>query len=352
MKKKLNQLYAEHTGKVSDKWSSYLTEYDRLFDGYRDKPIRLFEIGVQNGGSLEIWSKYFSNASSLIGCDINPDCAHLSYDDSRIHVIIGDANAPQVHEQVFRCSPQFDIIIDDGSHLSSDIIKSFALYFSHLADDGIFIVEDIHCSYWSQYEGGLFDPHSSISFFKGLADVINHEHWGIPKAQTDILRGIFTKYGCEIDVQMLTQVHSVEFINSLCVVRKAPAADNGLGHRVIAGSMELVAPGHSKLQGSPYQIEPMNDQSENLWTTGTIPSEETIQQAVAERDAQIAGLNKRVADLSQSLAERDNELHSIYTSKKWKLIMKVSAPILLVQAVISKIKIGIRRLIVRSIDRR
>src|SRR5450830_1175849 len=171
-RKSLHQLYAEHTGKVSDKWSLYLTECDRLFDDYRDKPVRLLEIGVQNGGSLEIWSKYFSNASALIGCDINPDCARLSYDDPRIGVIVGDANAPDVREQVLLRSPQFDIIIDDGSHLSSDIIKSFALYFPRVVEGGVFIAEDLHCSYWGHFEGGLFYPYSSISFFKRLADVI------------------------------------------------------------------------------------------------------------------------------------------------------------------------------------
>jgi O-antigen biosynthesis protein len=132
--KSLHQLYTEHTGKVSDKWSLYLSEYDRLFNSYRDKPIRLLEIGIQNGGSLEIWSKFFKNASALIGCDINPDCELLNYDDSRIEIIIGDANSPEVRERLLQLSPQFDIIVDDGSHLSSDIIKSFALYFPLVAE--------------------------------------------------------------------------------------------------------------------------------------------------------------------------------------------------------------------------
>ena len=160
-RKTLHQLYVEHIGKVSDKWSLYLTEYDRLFDVYRDRPVRLLEIGIQNGGSLEIWSKYFSNASALIGCDINPDCGHLSYDDPRTSVIVGDANTSEVRERVFQRSPQFDIIIDDGSHLSSDIIKSFALYFPRLVEGGLFVAEDLHCSYWNQFEGGLFYPYST-----------------------------------------------------------------------------------------------------------------------------------------------------------------------------------------------
>ncbi|WP_428946834.1 glycosyltransferase [Acidithiobacillus ferrooxidans] len=337
--KSLLQLYGEHTGKVSDKWSLYLTEYDRLFKEYRDKRIRLLEIGIQNGGSLEIWAKYFDNASALIGCDINPDCAQLKYDDPRIDLIIGDANDLEVREQILRRSPQFDLIIDDGSHLSSDIIESFALFFSSVVEGGVFIAEDLHCSYWDKFEGGLFDPYSSISFFKRLADIVNHEHWGLPKARADILFGTFAKYGCEVDAETLSQVHSVEFINSMCVIRKAPAANNCLGNRVIAGSLELVVQGHRDLHGRPYQLDPIFNQTNNPWAARTTPPDEEIQytevalaeaqqqqdmlkqqiahlnQSVAERDGQIAHLNQSVADrdgqiahLNQSVAERDGQI--------------------------------------------
>jgi hypothetical protein len=336
IRKTLRQLNAEHTGKVSDKWSLYLTEYDRLFNDYRDKPVRLLEIGVQNGGSFDIWSKYFSNAATLVGCDINPDCARLSYDDPRIVVIVGDANAPETREQVYQRSPQFDIIIDDGSHLSSDIIKSFALYFPRLVEGGIFIAEDLHCSYWSQFEGGLFDPYSSISFFKRLADIINHEHWGIPKVREDILRGIFTKYGCDIDAETLSQVHSVEFINSMCVVRKSPPADNVLGHRVTAGLIELVAADHLNLNGHSYLIDPIFDQTNNPWTARPTPPDEVIEhvelalahsnQAAAERDAQIVSLNQAAAErdaqivsLNQVITARDGVIGQILSSTSWRL---------------------------------
>ena len=318
-RKTLNQLYAEHTGKVSDKWSLYLTEYDRLFDDYGDKQVRLLEIGVQNGGSLEIWSKYFSNASALIGCDINPDCARLIYDDPRIGVIVGDANTLDTSEQVFNRCSQFDIIIDDGSHLSSDIIKSFALYFPRVVEGGVFIAEDLHCSYWDQFEGGLFDPYSSISFFKSLADIINHEHWGIPKARADILGGIFTKYGCEIDAEELSQVHSVEFINSMCVVRKAPAADNGLGHRVIAGSIELVVPGHRELHDHPYQLDPIFDQSSNPRTARAIPPGEAIQHT----ELLLADAQRKITSLNQALDERDGQIATLLASISWR----VTAPL-------------------------
>ncbi len=310
--KTLPQLYAEHTGKVSDKWSLYLTEYDRLLDEYRDKPIRLLEIGVQNGGSLDIWLKYFSDASALIGCDINPECAGLNYEDPRIIVIVGDANAAEVRQQVLQRAPQFDIVIDDGSHVSGDIVKSFAQYFPHLAEGGVYIAEDLHCSYWSEFEGGLFDPYSSISFFKGLVDVINHEHWGMPKARADILKGILAKYGCEVNEETLAQVHSVEFINSMCVVRKDSCKRNALQKRVVVGHNEPV---FADLKGRMHDPDPILDQSENPWTVRLAPPAETIQQTEME----LVATRQQVLDLSQSLVERDKQIAAVDRSISWRI---------------------------------
>ncbi len=284
---------------MSDKWSLYLDEYDRLFSSMRDRPVRLLEIGVQNGGSLEIWSQFFPKAQAIVGCDINPDCERLTYDDPRVGVIVGNANDPQTQQLILQRSRQFDIVIDDGSHLSSDIVKTFALYFPHLAEGGIFIAEDLHCSYWDKFEGGLYHPYSSITFFKRLADVINHEHWGMPKDRGEILRGIFGKYGCELSEESLALIHSVEFINSMCVVRKSPAAKNGLGQRVISGTLELVVPANKEWSGTPYQLDPIFDESKNIWTNRSAPPDETFPDL--ERD--LAASAEIILDLKQRSEE-------------------------------------------------
>jgi glycosyltransferase involved in cell wall biosynthesis len=276
IKQTLHELYASHEGKVSDKWHLYLTEYDRLLDSYREQPVRLLEIGIQNGGSLEIWARYFAGAQLLIGCDINPDCARLQYANPAIRVVIGDANATLVQQQILAHTPQFDVIIDDGSHMSGDIVKSFALYFPALVDGGIFIAEDLHCSYWSQFDGGLYDPYSSVAFFKRVADVISHEHWGVPTQRAAILSGFFGKYACQVDSEVLAHVHSVEFINSMCVVRKAAPDQNGLGHRVIAGREEAVVQGHTNLNGSPYVLLGDYYQHDNPWSTRSVAPEEAL----------------------------------------------------------------------------
>jgi len=254
----LYQLYQTHVGKVSDKWESYLRCYEALWADRRDKPVSLLEIGVQNGGSLEIWSRYFPNAVSLIGCDINPHCAGLRYADPRINIVIGDANNDATWGRISAIQPSFDIIIDDGSHRSSDVIKAFGRYFPRLKDGGVFVVEDLYHSYWRQFEGGLFDPFSSISFFKRLIDVVNFEHWGVAAERTSILEAFAAKYGAEFDGETLARIHSVEFMNSMSVIRKSPPAENSLGPRFIAGIEEAVAKGHLPLFGSAAWVPPQD----------------------------------------------------------------------------------------------
>jgi hypothetical protein len=284
----LSQLYAEHSGKVSDKWSIYLAEYGRIFGELRNKPVTLLEIGVQNGGSIEVWTKYFANAQKFVGCDINPDCTRLIYEDPRVAVIIGDANSDAVQSMVLNQASVFDVIIDDGSHRSSDIVKSFARYFPYLADGGVFVAEDLHCSYWAEFEGGLFDPFSSISFFKRLVDIINHEHWGIDKARSDILRGFFLNLNFQIDEDVLTHIHSIEFVNSMCVVRKESPQKNSLGIRVFSGIDEAIVPRgltqHSSTSSTPSQIG-------NEWTARIIPPDEDVlrlEKEITTCDEQIA----------------------------------------------------------------
>ncbi len=125
----LTELYERHTGKLSDKWGTYLAEYDRIFAPSRDEPVSILEIGVQNGGSLEVWAEYFENARAIVGCDIDPACGELTFADPRIRVAIGDASAAGTASAILQLAPALDIVIDDGSHRANDIVRAFSRFF-------------------------------------------------------------------------------------------------------------------------------------------------------------------------------------------------------------------------------
>ena len=97
------------------------------------------EIGVQNGGSLEIWAKYFAQADLVLGCDINEACGNLEFEDSRISVVVGDVNHDETQARISAASSEFDFIIDDGSHTSGAIIRTFASVFDLVAVGGCYI---------------------------------------------------------------------------------------------------------------------------------------------------------------------------------------------------------------------
>lgn len=241
------------SGKVSDKWSSYLPAYDFWFSPLRDQPVRILEIGVQNGGHLEVLSRYFKNAEIIVGCDINTACARLKYQDPRIKVVIGDANKDSTYNQITALSADFDIIIDDGSHTQRDIIVSYARYFPRLKLGGIYIAEDLHTSYWRGLGGGLFDPLSSLGFFRKLVDLINIEHWGNNLSVRNFLGAYERKYKVTLPLESLSQIHSVAFQNSICITLKKAADENRLGPRIVTGTEALVDSSILSLAGSPIE---------------------------------------------------------------------------------------------------
>jgi SAM-dependent methyltransferase len=227
--------------KSSDKWALYLDVYEDLFAPFRDRPISILEIGVQNGGFTEVLAAYFPNATQIVGCDIDPKSGELVFSDRRISVVVGDASGAEAAARINSISAEFDIIIDDGSHTSKDIVAAFCHYFPKLREGGLFVAEDLHCSYWYEYEGGLAHPFSSMSFFKLLTDIINFEHWGISQPRTRLVQDMLHHYGFAITEDELAKISSVEFFNSMSVVRKKAASSVVLGKRFVSGNQFSVA---------------------------------------------------------------------------------------------------------------
>jgi SAM-dependent methyltransferase len=248
--KSIDTLHRTKTGKISDKWNSYLTYYDHLFAPLRHKPISLLEIGVQNGGSQETWAEYFSEARLLVGCDIDPRCEALRYDDPRIKIVVGDANGQTAFQQITALSTSFDIIIDDGSHMSHDILRSFVNYFPLLKPGGVFVVEDTCCLYMNAFGGGLLNELSAQAFFKRLTDVLNFQFW---KDEASIGTYLRTYFDLRSTPRFILEgwIESIVFRNSIITVRKSLAATHEkLGDRIIVGNVAAVQDWGGKRPGS------------------------------------------------------------------------------------------------------
>src|ERR1700726_3562970 len=68
------RLFYGHEGRQSFKTHHYFEIYDRHLTRFRGTPVRILEIGVQTGGSLQLWRKCFGRKATVFGIDIDERC--------------------------------------------------------------------------------------------------------------------------------------------------------------------------------------------------------------------------------------------------------------------------------------
>ncbi|NBW21533.1 MAG: class I SAM-dependent methyltransferase [Caulobacteraceae bacterium] len=169
----LYQYFLDNPGFGMYKWEHYFPIYERHFDCWRNKSVTVIEIGVFKGGSLELWSKYFGPHARVIGIDINPDC--VKYDKNNPYVRIGDQQDTNFLNSIIGEFGTPDIIIDDGSHKMSDVVNTFNFLYPQLSKNGVYLIEDVHTSYWPEFDGGLHYE-TTINRSKNHIDELNAYH--------------------------------------------------------------------------------------------------------------------------------------------------------------------------------
>ncbi|HEY6919573.1 MAG TPA: class I SAM-dependent methyltransferase [Tabrizicola sp.] len=150
------------------KMEHYLELYDALLADWQGRDVSFLEIGVYKGGSLPMWQGFFGPGSRLVFLDIDPACLALALPGTTVE--IGDQADPAFLERVGAAQGPFDLIVDDGGHQMHQQISSFRHLWPRLADRGLYIVEDVHTSYWPGFGGGFREPTSFIEFAKDLID--------------------------------------------------------------------------------------------------------------------------------------------------------------------------------------
>ena len=237
----LHHLFERHAGKATDKWEQYLIAYESELAVFqvRGVPIRLLEIGVQNGGSLELWSNYLPEGSTCVGLDIDERVAGLTFSAKGISVHVCDATDKAALERVIG-TQTFDIIIDDGSHHCTDVVKTFGLLFARLAPLGKYFIEDLHCSYYPDFGGGLRSDGSSIAFLKTLIDALHFDHIRADQLPEPAHRDFMKAHN--------QWIARTTFYDSLCIVEKTGFAKEHPYRRALSGVDEQLVPTSSLLR--------------------------------------------------------------------------------------------------------
>lgn len=175
---------------------SHLGLYENLFEPYRLKTTKMFEIGINRGGSIRVWEKYFPNAT-VYGLDVRGGPVRRTKGDPIKTFKVDQSNKDDL--LAFRHHGLFDIGIDDGSHIWSHQILSFDLLWESIKPGGLYVVEDTLTSYpkWlkksrtAQTMGYDDIPQSTVEYFKDLVDHINFNGENeVPENATEFQRTI------------------------------------------------------------------------------------------------------------------------------------------------------------------
>jgi hypothetical protein len=166
----------------------YFPAYERHFQKFVNQTVTFLEIGVCEGGSLQMWRRYFGPLATIIGIDI---VEGAMFEEDQIHVRIGHQSDPQFLKSILEEFGRPDIVLDDGSHKMADIKATFEFLYPFVSKNGVYMVEDLHTAYWERYGGGLGKKESFIEYTKRKIDELNA--YNIPKSiPTDFTKNTYS----------------------------------------------------------------------------------------------------------------------------------------------------------------
>lgn len=121
--------------------------YHELFYDNRESIQSILEIGIFNGASLRMWRDFFPNAV-IYGFDNDSSKINLTNDLPDTYTFLVDQGSREslVNGIQNTGCDQFDIIIDDGSHMINHQQLTFGVLFPYVKKNGQYIIEDLHTS--------------------------------------------------------------------------------------------------------------------------------------------------------------------------------------------------------------
>ncbi len=219
----LDKLAIKYNTNKSSRTHNYCVIYEKYFSPLKYEDINFLEIGLDGCASARMWEEYFSNAS-LYFIDINDRSMSLGeklLSDRSKCFLVDQANKNDLLLLVKNQDLAFDIIIDDGGHKMYQQINSFEVLFPYVKSGGMYIIEDLHTSYWKMYggHGSQKEPKAgtgtTINFLKDLIDDVNFVGAKVGIAQIhcpDWLQKQLSFYQ--------ENIFSIHFYNSICFILK------------------------------------------------------------------------------------------------------------------------------------
>ncbi len=185
----------------------YAKIYENIFNSIKDKSLKILEIGSFYGNASAALFFYFKN-SSIYSADINPDM--YKYKGSRLkNFFIDSSSRNSIKNNILNKNLEFNIIIEDASHMLKDQIISLFMLFPKVKKGGIFVIEEID---FPEKREDMRTGHSMPDLKTILKKIISNENF-----ETEYINKDEKNY-------LLSNIESISFfkgnINEVAVIKK------------------------------------------------------------------------------------------------------------------------------------
>lgn len=122
---------------------NYCNTYYELFKDRRESVKKVLEIGTAEGASLFAWRDFFPNAM-IYGAEIEDKRVSMLQGLDRINVFKSDQTRIKDLARITEQVDNYDLVVDDGSHHTSDQYLTCISIVPHLKEGFIYVIEDVH----------------------------------------------------------------------------------------------------------------------------------------------------------------------------------------------------------------
>jgi hypothetical protein len=130
---------------------SYLPLYQQLLISKKETAKNVLEVGIDRGGSIKLWSDFFTNAV-VYGLDImniNDVWEGIKNKENIVlHTSINAYDSNFFNTHFLNKNIKCDFMLDDGPHTLDSMIQFIKLYSQIMMEDGILIIEDVQHWEW------------------------------------------------------------------------------------------------------------------------------------------------------------------------------------------------------------
>ena len=192
--------------------------YPYFLNHLRDKEMKMLEIGVLEGSSINLWGDFFRKGT-IFGMDIGKE-----YKTERGEVFKGDqSNLADLGRVIDSIGDKVDLVIDDGSHVPSHQLVTFIYLFGLLLKPGgTYIIEDIETNYWVKGSLYGYDVECGVGHKDSLMESLKY----IVDSVNDLFVKDDTIYdGCLIPEVIRKQISMVTFAHNCVIIKKKDEED-------------------------------------------------------------------------------------------------------------------------------